>query len=162
PNDLSGKFRVLVDDGLRNSVATSNGTQPSILFGPVQSPDATKMMFVKNWNLITNSPTDVYLAVDHRPFPPSLAAAGSGSTVTLTITPNAAHPHREVAGYRVYTSTDGTTWTEVIGAGNTAAFHSIPADAVNPVQVTFTLPTATADYAVTVQEYSGLESSALS
>jgi hypothetical protein len=163
PTSMSGTFRVLVNDGMRNVEEVANGTEPGILFGPTQSPDGTKMIFAKAWSLTTATPTDDFLAVDHRPLPPTLSATSSGGTVTLTITPNAVHSHREVAGYHVYRSTDAKTFSEVRAAGNTAAYHSFPADPVNPA--TFTDSPAAGStyyYAVTAQEFSGLESDQLS
>lgn len=156
PTSTTPSFRVLVDDGMRDPV---NG--PGIVNGPAQSPDATKMMFSlpQNWN-DTQEAFSVYLAVDHRPFPPVLSATQNAGAVNLTWAPDPNHPHREVAGYHVYRSTDGVNFSEVTSPGvNTAAFGSINALTLSD---TPTGGATTVYYAVTAQEYSGLESSQLS
>lgn len=173
--------RILVRDGQRDNYAVANGSEVSIDIGPVQSPDATKMMFSLPNNLWANptaspSATDIYegsnstvystyMAVDHRPFPPTLTAAAAGGTLTWT----AYTPHLEVAGYHVYRSTDGKTFTEVTDSQNSGVFDSIPVASIctaDGSSCTYTDKTAvsgtTYDYAVTAQEWSGLESSALS
>src|SRR6185437_10847000 len=98
--------------------------------------------------------------------PPVLSVTGT-SPVSLSW---AAHtPHLEVAGYHVYRSSDGTAWSEVTGGGNTGPFGSLPvatACSADGSTCTFSDASATAGstvfYAVTAQEYSGLESSQLS
>lgn len=158
PSDPDGSsVRVLVNDGPRDSGAVNAGSAPSIVNGPAQSPDATKIMFTlprQFSNLY--SANDAYIAVDHRPFPPTLAVSGN----TLTWTPYLTH--LEVAGYHVYRSTDGKTWTEVssscTGAAS-AAFGSINATSCTDSSA---VAGTAYDYAVTAQEYSGLESNELS
>jgi len=164
--------RILVHDGQRDPNQVANDQMIGIDIGPVQSPDATKMMFSLP-NQLNASPTDLYdtmystyMAVDHRPAPPVLGVTGT-SPVSLSWTAHS--PHLEVAGYHVYRSSDGTSWSEVSGAGNTGPFGSMPAVSVCSADgstCTFSDASATTGstvfYAVTAQEYSGLESSQLS
>lgn len=143
---VSSNGRVLVYRQPRNEQ-----TSPSLLYGPVQSPDATKVLFALPEQWVNNSPLRTYIAVDHRPIAPALAASSSGSNVVLTWTPYLTA--REVAGYRVYRSPQGAKAFQEIDGGLIAG-------------TTFTDTTATSgqtyDYAVTAQENSGLESNQLS
>lgn len=123
------------------------------IYSPTQSPDATKVMVTMADQLDPSSSTRLatYLVVSHRPFPPALAVA-STSPVTLTWTPYATH--REIAGYHVYRSP----------AGATPAFTEISGGLVTGTTFTDTTAAAGASYfyAVTAEEYSGLESNQLS
>ena len=143
---VNSSGRVLVYREPRNEQ-----TSPSLLYGPVQSPDATKVLFALPEHWVVNSPLRTYVAVDHRPMAPALTAASNGGGVALAWTPYLTA--REVAGYRVYRSPQGAKAFQEIDSGLVAG-------------TTFTDTTAvsgqTYDYGVTAQENSGLESNALS
>jgi hypothetical protein len=131
--------------------APSNPNDVGNLYGPTQSPDATKVSFVTNDNwLSSTSEQHTYVVVSHPPFPPVLAVS-STSPVTLSWTPY--QTAREVAGYHVYRSPNGTTsFVEITTSMATGT--------------TYTDSTATSGntyyYAVTAQENSGIESNQLS
>lgn len=165
PSDPDGTHARVLVDMTRNEQAVANGTEISLLDGPSQSPDGTKMMFVlpETFQVIANQTTQfsAYIAVDHRPFPPTLAVTATGAGgVALSWTP---YPyHLEIAGYHVYRQTGCSgAWAEVTNANNTAAaaFGSINATGFTD---TSAQAGATYCYAVTAQEYSGLESNQLS
>lgn len=123
------------------------------IYSPTQSPDATKIMVTIPDGLDPSAAGRLtsYVVVSHRPVAPTLAVT-STSPVTLTWTPYT--PHREVAGYHVYRSP----------AGSTSAFTEISNGLVSGT--TYTDNSAAAGtaylYAVTAEEYSGLESDQLS
>lgn len=127
-------------------------TNQSGIYSPTQSPDATKVMITLGDGLDPSSVSRLtsYVVVSHRPFPPTLAIT-STSPVTLTWTPYT--PHREVAGYHVYRSP----------AAGSPAFADISGLVTG---TTYTDSSAVAGtsylYAVTAEEYSGLESDQLS
>jgi hypothetical protein len=143
PNGSSS--RTLVDYAPYSSSNIAN------LYGPVQSPDATKVAFAipDNWTSST-SETHTYVTVSHRPFPPVLAV-GSTSPVTLQWTPYLTS--REVNGYHVYRSPNGTTSFQEITYGLASGTSFVDTTA-SAGQTYF--------YAVTAEEYSGLESNQLS
>jgi len=147
-NPDGSSTRTLVDYGPRDP---NNPNNPSLLFGPVQSPDATKVAFTipETWTSLT-AKNNTYVAVSHRPFPPVLAV-GSTSPVTLQWTPYLTS--REIRGYHVYRSPDGTTSFQEISTGLASGTSSVD-NTASTGQTYF--------YAVTAEEYSGLESNQLS
>jgi hypothetical protein len=129
----------------------SNPNYLGNLYGPVQSPDATKVAFVvpDNWTSSTSS-VHTYIAVSHRPIPPGLAVSGT-SPVTLQWTPYLTS--REVHGYHVYRSLNGQTAFQEISNGLVSSTSFVDSTA-SAGQTYF--------YAVTAEEYSGLESNQFS
>ncbi|HMD84812.1 MAG TPA: choice-of-anchor D domain-containing protein [Terriglobia bacterium] len=144
PNGTS--TRTLMDDGPRDA-----NTSPGLLYGPAQSPDATKVASAipDNWTSST-AKIHTYITVSHRPFPPVLAVV-STSPVTLQWTPYLTS--REVSGFHVYRSPDGKTSFHEISTGLVSGTSFIDNNA-SAEQMYF--------YAVTAEEYSGLESNQLS
>jgi hypothetical protein len=119
---------------------------------PLQSPDATKCWFHSSMLMPNNDLSGSYVAVFRRPHAPvTLAAKGKAGAVDLSWTPHAVS--REVKCWHVYRGdASGKNFVEVGEA---------------PVATkTFTDATAEAgktySYAVTAEEWSGLESDATS
>lgn len=135
---------------------------------PAQSPDGTKVAWHSTFlNAKTgtyDTATDVFWAVVYYPKPPTtLSATDTANGISLSwVTPkyttrgwptdgDSAPFAKEIKGYHVWMSLNGTTgWTEV----TTAAVSS-------PLAITQANGT-TRYYAVTSEEYSGLESEILS
>jgi hypothetical protein len=120
---------------------------PSMLVGPAQSPDATKVMFTAPLEFVAGAKMKTYIAVDHRPFAPAITVT-STSPMILHLTPYLTT--RELKGYRVYRSSRLTAGFKEISNGIVTASSFKDTSAASHV---------TYFYAVTAEENSGLESS---
>lgn len=118
---------------------------------PAQSPDATKAFYHSTMLETGNGYADSYIAVARFPFPAANLRMSEGSSVLLSWDPPAFH--RETKGYHVYRSI-GTMdhFVEITGAAISGTSFT---DAQG-------FPSGKAFYAVTTEEWSGLESRELS
>lgn len=152
------------------------------LSNPAQSPDGTKVAMRSDWLNPTAGIANLFVAVAYYPYPPEITGATySGGNVTITWDyrhttgtprtyttrgwPNPASDNppspREVAAFRLWSSTDNATWTPVSG---TVMYSNVGgAWADNSWSKTVAQGNNTTRYyAVTAIEHSGLESGSLS
>ena len=106
-NPNGTNYKVLVTYPARNASNTS-----TILIGPAQSPDSTKILFsIPDDFSNPSANTASYVAVSHRPLPPIVSVT---STSPVSLSWSIAVTGREVKGYHVYRSDSGTTgWSEI-------------------------------------------------
>lgn len=138
------------------------------LIRPTQSPDGTKAAFASTFQNINDNNPDLYWAVVHYPYPPTITGASkSGNNVRITWDP----PHytdrgwpneatdpaplpKEIKNYHIYTSSNGgSTWVLDINSRTPHTQFSYDRNQ---------LPSTTWLYAMTSEEHSGLESRTLS
>jgi hypothetical protein len=155
---------------------------------PTQSPDGTKVMFNSTFLNATDNDINLFWTVAYYPYPPDITATtATGGTVTVTFEfghqraatyrtytqrgwPNESTdmppPPREIEKFRLWRSTDKTTWTPI----TTTTYDifsrydfSLGTWSGNKYwTITDTPGNGTFYYAVTSMEWSGLESKALS
>ncbi len=136
-----------------NPYTEINGTQSTYcsMPRPAQSPDATKVLYASTMLQKRDDKPEVYVAVAAYPHPPRNLVASGTTSVTLSWQK---HPvSRELKGYHVYRSTgNDAAFVELTSSASTATTHVDNA----------VTPGSTYYYAVTSEEYSGLESDVLS
>ena len=122
---------------------------------PAQSPDGTKVLFHSTMLQQTNAKTDIYVAVSHRPAPPTdvlmkgVAADALGHT-EVTIEWKPPKIRREIKGYHIYRRMgDNPDWKCLT---ETPVENPKFADTVRGA------PIASVAYFATSVEHSGLES----
>ena len=118
---------------------------------PAQSPDATKVLYTSSMLQRSDSKPSVFIAVARYPYPPRNLSAVGSSNVTISWQP---HPiSREIKGYHVYRSTNSDN-----------AFVELTNATVGATNYTDTAVQSgtTYYYAMTSEEFSGLESDVLS
>jgi hypothetical protein len=118
---------------------------PSMITGPAQSPDATKVMFTIPLEFVADRNPKTFIVVDHRPIAPKLAAVTT-TPPSLQWTPYLTH--REVKGYRVYRSSKPNGgYTEISNGLMSETNFTDSSAEVGSIYY----------YAVTSEEFSGLE-----
>lgn len=115
---------------------------------PAQSPDGTKVFYHSSMTEKADSSVDGFVAVARYPAPAQNVRLSGSSIVWDPPT-----FHRETKGYHVYRS-----------AGGTASFSEITSEAISATSFSLSGLQAGTDYyyAVTTEEWSGLESNELS
>ena len=154
---------------------------------PGQSPDGTKGVIHSDWLQPTNGQSDIYVIVNYFPYPPNIdSVKGSGGTVTVSVdwdslesnvfrtyttigwpdTTDDPPPPREIAYFRLWRSSDGSTWTRVDTVNYNIFDRYDFADGVYTGDSVWMLTDTPGDgtwyYGVTSVEWSGLESRNLS
>lgn len=156
---------------------------------PGQSPDGTKFMVKSDWLNPTAGNANIFVAVAYNPHPPFVrAVSATGGTVSVNVdwdlagTPRGyttrgwpnedtdlPPPPREIKEFRLWRSTNGTTWAPVKTFTHDIWTHYDFSDGTydgDPNDdnwiVTDTPGNGTFYYAVTSVEHSGLESRTLS
>ena len=120
---------------------------------PAQSPDATKAFFASSMLQTSDDRVDMYIAVSRHPYPPVNVRTLSLSQSQVTLAWNRPQIAREVKGFHVYRSVDSdNNFLEISPAVITEQGYLD-----NTLSVGHTYY-----YAVTSEEYSGLESDYLS
>ncbi|MDH7571592.1 MAG: fibronectin type III domain-containing protein, partial [Armatimonadota bacterium] len=113
---------------------------------PNQSPDGTKCWFHSSMLMPSDDFTGSYIAVFRRPYPPSGLRLEPGPGVRLRWSPH--FLSREVQGYRVYRAAEGGGFVELT---REPVVGTVYPDTTAEAGKTYR-------YAVTAQEWSGLES----
>lgn len=116
---------------------------------PAQSPDGTKCFYASSMLQTVDTKTDAYVAVARRPYPPVNVRAQSLSRSQVTVTWDRPQIAREIRGFHVYRSVDSDNQfleiTTDLTTGQAYTDNSLASG-------------HTYYYAVTSEEYSGLES----
>jgi hypothetical protein len=120
---------------------------------PAQSPDATKCFFTSSMLQRVDTKTDAYVAVARRPYPPVNVMVSSLSLNQVALAWNRPQIAREINGFHVYRSVDSDNQFVEISPSLITEQGYVD----NSV-----LREHTYYYAVTSEEYSGLESDYLS